>query len=36
MTKSIIEIAKPLGIVVHDHFIIGKGEHRSLRDLKLI
>src|SRR5207253_9909140 len=36
MTKQIIEIAKPLGIAVHDHFIIGKDEHRSLREMKLI
>jgi DNA repair protein RadC len=36
MTKSIIEIAKPLGIVVHDHFIIGKETNKSLREMKLI
>jgi DNA repair protein RadC len=36
MTKSIIEIAKPLGIAVHDHFIIGKDGYKSLKGLKLI
>ncbi len=24
MTQSIVEIAKPLGISVHDHIIVGK------------
>jgi DNA repair protein RadC len=36
MTKSIIDIAKPLGISVHDHLIVGKGGHASLKGLKLI
>ncbi|MGV7218421.1 RadC family protein [Bradyrhizobium sp. UFLA05-112] len=36
MTKAIIEIAKPLGISVHDHIIVGKGGHASLRGMKLI
>jgi DNA repair protein RadC len=36
MTKSIIEIAKPLGISVHDHIIVGKGGHASLRGMRLI
>jgi DNA repair protein RadC len=36
MTKSIAEIAKPLGIAVHDHIIVGKDGHASLRGLKLI
>jgi DNA repair protein RadC len=36
MTKAIIEIAKPLGISVHDHIIIGKDGHASLKGLKLI
>jgi DNA repair protein RadC len=36
MTKAIIEIAKPLGIAVHDHIIVGKGRHASLKALKLI
>ena len=36
MTQSIIEIAKPLGIAVHDHIIVGKDGHASLKGLKLI
>lgn len=36
MTKSLIEIAEPLGIAIHDHLIIGKSGHASLRALKLI
>jgi DNA repair protein RadC len=36
MTQSIIKIAKPLGISVHDHIIVGKEGHASLKGLKLI
>ncbi len=36
MTKTIIETAKPLGISVHDHIIIGKEGHASLKGLKLV
>ncbi|MEX1179830.1 MAG: DNA repair protein RadC [Cucumibacter sp.] len=36
MTKSIADIAKPLGIVVHDHIIVGREGHASMRALKLI
>lgn len=36
MTREIADIAKPLGIVLHDHIIIGKSGHASLRGLKLI
>jgi DNA repair protein RadC len=36
MTKSIIDIADPLGIVVHDHIIVGKNGHASLKGLKVI
>ncbi len=36
MTKAIIDIAKPLGIAVHDHIIVGKDGHASLKGLKLI
>lgn len=36
MTKKIIEIAKPLGIEVHDHIIIGLRNNVSLRGLQLI
>ena len=36
MTQSIIDVAKPLGIAVHDHIIVGKDGHASLKGLKLI
>jgi DNA repair protein RadC len=36
MTKAIIGIASPLGISVHDHIIVGKGGHASLKAMKLI
>jgi DNA repair protein RadC len=36
MTKAIIDIAGPLGIAVHDHIIVGKDGHASLKGLKLI
>lgn len=36
MTKTIIDVAKPLGIEVHDHIIVGKDGHASLRGLRLI
>jgi DNA repair protein RadC len=36
MTKVIINIATPLGIAVHDHIIVGKGGHASLKGTKLI
>src|SRR5690348_17350202 len=36
MTKAIIDIAAPLGISVHDHIIVGKGGHASLKGMKLI
>jgi len=36
MTQSIVETAKPLGISVHDHIIVGKDGHASLKGLKLI
>lgn len=36
MTKSIIDVAQPLGIAVHDHIIVGKDGHASLKGLKLI
>jgi len=34
--KAIIDIAKPLGISVHDHIIVGKSGHASLRGMRLI
>jgi len=36
MTKRIIEMAKPLGIELHDHIIVGKDGHASLKGLRLI
>ena len=36
MTREIMEIAKPLGITVHDHIIVGREGHASLKGLKLI
>jgi DNA repair protein RadC len=36
MTKQIVAAAKPLGVVVHDHIIVGKQGHASLRGLGLI
>ena len=36
MTKEIVAIAKPLGISVHDHIIVGREGHASLKGLRLI
>ncbi|MBD9386777.1 DNA repair protein RadC [Agrobacterium sp. AGB01] len=36
MTRTIIEAAKPLGITVHDHIIIGKDGHVSFKGMGLI
>jgi DNA repair protein RadC len=36
MTKAIVDIATPLGISVHDHIIVGKNGHASLKGLRLI
>jgi DNA repair protein RadC len=36
MTQQIITVAAPLGISVHDHIIVGKDGHASLKGLKLI
>ncbi len=36
MTRAIIDIATPLRISVHDHIIVGKNGHASLKALKLI
>jgi DNA repair protein RadC len=36
VTKDIVRAAAPLGVIVHDHLIIGRGHHSSLRDLGLI
>ena len=36
MTKSIVAISAPLGISVHDHIIVGKNGHASLKGLRLM
>lgn len=36
MTATIVDIAKPLGIAVHDHIIVGRNGHASLKGLRLI
>jgi DNA repair protein RadC len=36
MTKAIVDIAQPLGIAVHDHIIVGKNGHASLKGMKLM
>ncbi|MBZ9937536.1 DNA repair protein RadC [Mesorhizobium sp. BR1-1-16] len=36
MTKTIVDIAAPLGIAVHDHLIIGRNGTVSFKGLKLI
>jgi DNA repair protein RadC len=36
MTQAIVAMARPLGIAVHDHIIVGKDGHASLKGLRLI
>jgi len=36
LTKDIVAAAEPLGISVHDHLIIARGRHASLRGLGLL
>lgn len=36
MTKLIIEASRPLGVTVHDHIIVGRNGHASLKALRLI
>ncbi len=36
MTKTVMNTAKPLGVTLHDHIIVGKDGHVSMRGLKLI
>jgi DNA repair protein RadC len=36
MTQSIMAVAEPLGITVHDHLIVGREGHASFKDLRLI
>ena len=36
MTRELVDIAKPLGIAVHDHIIVGRDGHASFRGLGLL
>jgi DNA repair protein RadC len=36
MTQQIVEVAKPLGIAVHDHIVVGRDGYASFRELRLI
>lgn len=36
MTKQIVEAARPLGITVHDHIVVGRRGHASFKELRLI
>jgi DNA repair protein RadC len=36
MTRQIIDAARPLGVTVHDHVIVGRHGHASLKALRLI
>jgi DNA repair protein RadC len=36
MTREITTVAQPLGIAVHDHIIVGKDGHASLKGMRLI
>jgi DNA repair protein RadC len=36
MTKQIVEAARPLGVTVHDHIIVGKSGHTSFKGLRLL
>lgn len=36
MTKKVVAAAAALGIVVHDHLIIGRGTHSSFKSLGLL
>ncbi len=36
MTRELVDIAKPLGIIIHDHVIVGRDGHASFKGLALI
>jgi len=36
LTRAIVDIATPLGIAVHDHIIVGKNGHVSMKALRQI
>lgn len=36
MTRLIIQAARPLGVAVHDHVIVGREGHASFKAMQLI
>jgi DNA repair protein RadC len=36
MTRQVVDIAKPLGIAVHDHIVVGRTGHKSFREQHLL
>jgi DNA repair protein RadC len=36
MTRELVDVAKPLGITIHDHVIVGRDGHASFKGLRLI
>jgi len=36
MTREIVTAAKTLSIAVHDHLVIGRGDHASFKSLGLL
>jgi hypothetical protein len=36
VTQAIVAVGRPLGIAVHDHIIVGKDGHASLKGMRLI
>jgi DNA repair protein RadC len=36
MTRQIADAAKPLGVIIHDHIIVGRQGHASFKALKLL
>ena len=36
MTRQIVDAARPLGITVHDHIVVGRRGHASFKELRLI
>jgi len=36
MTRQIVDAAKPLGVAIHDHIIVGRQGHASFKSLKLM
>ena len=36
MTRMIVDAAKPLGVAIHDHIIVGRKGHVSLKGLKMM